>query len=233
MAYRIAICDDDEAQLKILHSQISNWSSLSGHPCEVHCFSSAEAFLFAYEEDSTYDILLLDIEMDGLSGISLARRLRGESHRAEIIFITSHFEFISEGYEVDALHYLTKPVPETKLTAVLDKAAARLALEPPFVVITCEGETVKLYETDILYVESFLHYIAIHTKEKEYKIKENISSFEKRLSEDFFRIHRSYLVSLKYVTRISRSLVTLEGNLELPLARGKYETINRAFIARN
>lgn len=233
MAYRIAVCDDDEVQLKTLHSQISKWSSLSGHPCEVRCFSSAEAFLFAYEEDSTFDILLLDIEMEGLSGIGLARRIRCENHRAEIIFITSHFEFISEGYEVDALHYLTKPVPEAKLAAVLDKAAARLAVEPPFVVITCEGGTVKLYEADILYVESFLHYIAIHTKEKEYKIKENISSFEKKLSEDFFRIHRSYLVSLKYVIKISRSLVTLEGNLELPLARGKYETLNLAFIARN
>lgn len=233
MAYHIAICDDDENQLQTLHSQISKWSRLSGHPCEVKLYPSAEAFLFAYEEDKTCSILLLDIEMNGISGISLARRIRRENSRAEIIFITSHFEFISEGYEVDALHYLTKPVPEDKLIAVLDRAAKRLEQEPPFVVITCEGETVKLYEEDILYVEAFLHYISIHTKEKEYKIKENISSFEKKLTDDFFRIHRSYLVSLKYVVKIARNLVTLEGNTELPLARGKYEEINRAFIARN
>ena len=233
MAYHIAICDDDENQLQALHSLIFKWSHLSGHPCEVKLYPSAEAFLFAYEEDKTCSILLLDIEMNGISGISLARRIRRENSRAEIIFITSHFEFISEGYEVDALHYLTKPVPEDKLMAVLDRAAERLGLEPPFVVITCEGETVKLYEEDILYVESFLHYISIHTKEKEYKIKENISSFEKKLTDDFFRIHRSYLVSLKYVVKIARNLVTLEGNTELPLARGKYDEINRAFIARN
>lgn len=233
MAYHIAICDDDEIQLQTLHTQISSWSRHSNHPCEIHCFPSAEAFLFAYEDDKTCDILLLDIEMNGISGISLAKRIRKERHRTEIIFITSHFEFISEGYEVDALHYLTKPVPEEKLAAVLDRAAERLGQEPPCVIITCEGETVKLYEEDILYVESFLHYISIHTTGKEYRIKENISAFEKRLSADFFRIHRSYLVSLKYVIRISRSLVTLEGNLELPLARGKYDEINRAFIAQN
>lgn len=233
MPYRIAVCDDDEEQLQSLNTMLSKWSAVSGQPCQISCFPSAEAFLFAYEEDKTYDILLLDIEMKEISGMALARRIRDEKRRAEIIFITSHFEFISEGYEVDALHYLTKPVPEDKLAAALDKAAERLRREPPSVVINCEGETVKLYETELLYVESFLHYISIHTKDQEYKIKENISSFEKKLSQDFFRIHRSYLVSLKYVVRISRSLVTLEGNIELPLARGKYSEINEAFIARN
>ena len=64
-------------------------------------------------------------------------------------------------------------------------------------------------------------------------MKENISAFEKKLSADFFWIHRSYLASLKYITRISRSMVTLEGDIELPLARGKYDQVNRAFIARN
>ncbi|HBA50322.1 MAG TPA: DNA-binding response regulator [Lachnospiraceae bacterium] len=233
MTYHIAICDDDEAQLESLHTQISSWSRHSGYPCEIHCFPSAEAFLFAYEDDKTCDILLLDIEMNGISGISLAKRIRRERHRTEIIFITSHFEFISEGYEVDALHYLTKPVPEEKLAAVLDRAAERLGQEPSYVIIACEGETVKLYEKDILYVESFLHYISIHTTKKEYRIKENISGFEEKLSADFFRIHRSYLVSLKYIIRISRSVVTLAGNVELPLARGKYDEINRAFIAQN
>ena len=95
-----------------------------------------------------------------------------------------------------------------------------------------EGETVKLYEADIRYVESFLHYIVIHTKDKEYKIKENISVFESRVSDDFYRIHRSYLVALKHITRISRTSVNI-GNTELPLSRGKYDDINRAFIEHN
>ena len=97
-------------------------------------------------------------------------------------------------------------------------------------VIACEGSTIKLYESRILYVEAFLHYISIHTAEREYRIKENISSFEEKLSNAFFRTHRSYLVSLRHITRISRTSVTLEGEIELPLARGKYDEINRAYI---
>ena len=135
-------------------------------------------------------------------------------------------------YEVDALHYLIKPISLEKLTQVLTKATEKLSVEPLSVVISSDGETVKLYESDIRYVESFLHYIVIHTKDKEYKIKENMSVFEKRVSDDFYRIHRSYLVSLKHITRISRTSVNI-GNTELPLSRGKYDDINRAFIQRN
>ena len=91
---------------------------------------------------------------------------------------------------------------------------------------------VKLYESDILYAEAFLHYIVIHTKDNEYKIKEPISVFENKVSDDFYRIHRSYLVSLKYITRISRTSVTI-GSTTLPLSRGKYDDINRAFIEHN
>ena len=231
--YRIAICDDEEEQGRAVSTMISKWSSLSGHTCWVNIFPSAEAFLFEYEEDKSWDILLLDIEMKEISGIELAKRIRREDKRMEIIFLTSHFEFIGEGYEVDALHYLVKPIPEDKLIAVLSKAADRLSVEPPSVVILCEGETIKLYETDIVYVESFLHYISIHTKEREYKIKESISVFAGKLSADFYRIHRSYLISLKYVRKISRTSVTMEEGKELPLARGKYDDINRAFIERN
>jgi len=208
------------------------WSTRGGHLCEIRTFASAEAFLFAYENDKTYDILLLDVEMERMNGIDLAKHIRKDNARAEIIFITSHFEFAGEGYEVDALHYLIKPVSDDKFIQVLNKAAEKLAAEPSSVVISCEGETIRLFESDILYAESFLHYIVIHTREKNYRVKESISAFEEKLSDDFFRSHRSYVVSLKHITRISRTTVHI-GKVELPLSRGKYDEINRAFIERN
>ena len=232
MKYKIAICDDEQNQIEYITSIAASWSAHEGHSCEIRTFASAEAFLFEYEEDKSYDILLLDVEMKNMNGIELAKRIRKDNNHAEIIFITSHFEFVGEGYEVDALHYLIKPISSDKLTQVLTKAVEKLSVEPPSVVITCEGETVKLYESDILYVESFLHYIVIHTKDKEFKIKENMSVFENKVSDDFYRIHRSYLVSLKHITRISRTSVNI-GSTELPLSRGKYDDINRAFIEHN
>ena len=230
MVYRFAICDDERKQIEDVEAILLQWGRQRGHVCQISAFPSGEALLFAYGEDRAYDILLLDVKMKDLSGIDLARRIRQEDDRAEIIFLTSYFEFAGEGYDVDALHYLLKPVSGEKLMQVLDKAAERLAEQPPHVVIACEGSTIKLYESRILYVEAFLHYISIHTAEREYRIKENISSFEEKLSNAFFRTHRSYLVSLRHITRISRTSVTLEGEIELPLARGKYDEINRAYI---
>lgn len=233
--YHVAVCDDEQEQAEALRSAAAAWSRERGIPCETEVFPHAEALWFAWE-GRAFDILLLDVEMGKTSGIQLAKKLRAAGSRAEIVFVTSHFEFAAEGYEVDALHYLVKPVARQKLFQVLDKAAERLDSEPASIVILSGGETVKLYETDILFIESFRHDIVIHTRTGEYRLKENISAFEEKLKEVsllFYRTHRSYLVSLKAVTRIGRTSVTLENGVEVPLARGKYDDINRAFIARN
>ena len=207
MKYKIAICDDEQNQIEYISSIVSMWEKQLGCVCDISTFHSAEAFLFDYWEDRTYDILLLDVEMKNMNGIELAKRIRKNNNRS-------------------------KPISADKLLQVLTKAAEKLSSEPSSVVIVCDGETVKLYESEILYAESFLHYIVIHTKDTEYKIKESISAFEKKLSDDFYRIHRSYLVSLKHITRISRTSIHI-GSIELPLSRGKYDDINRTFIEHN
>lgn len=230
MPFKIAICDDEACEIESLSQMVKEWSRTSGYACTLCSFPSAEAFLFEYENDKTFDLLLLDIEMKALSGLDLARRIRADGCRCEIIFITSHFEFAGEGYEVDALHYLAKPIAGNRLAAVLSKAAKRLLAEPPFILISAEGGTIKLYTADIIYVEAFLHYLCICARQGEYRIKESLSAFAKRLPDGFFRIHRSYLVSLKYVAKITRTGIFMENGRELPLARGKYDAVNLAFI---
>ena len=158
--------------------------------------------------------------------------MRAAGSAAQIVFITSHFEFAAEGYDVDALHYLVKPVAGEKLFSVLDKAASRLEAEPASLLVVCDGETVKLYERDIRCVEALAHYTAIRTGEREYRVRESLTALGARLSADFFQTHRSYYVSLKHVRRISRSAVTLDDGTEVPLARGRYDAVNRAYIER-
>ncbi len=231
--YTIAICDDINKDTQYLASVVQSWAQEQKVSVNIEMFPSAESFLFHYEEKKDYDILLLDVEMKNISGIELAKQIRSMDHRVEIIFTTSHFELSGEGYEVDALHYLIKPIAETKLMEVLSKAARKLSVEPPSLVIVCNGETVKILEPDILYIESFRHYVVVHTQSTEYKLKENLSALKGKLSSDFYQTHRSYLVSLKHIRKISRTAVWLDCGAEIPLARGKYDDVNRAFIARN
>ncbi|MGN1345925.1 MAG: LytR/AlgR family response regulator transcription factor [Eubacteriales bacterium] len=233
MPYSIIICDDCLPDAEAVAVMVRDWAARAETPVRTQIFPSAEAFLFHYAEDKSCDLLLLDVEMNAMSGIDLAREIRRENRRVEIVFITSHFEFCGEGYEVDALHYLPKPVSAAKLAQVLDKAIARLSADAAAITLSCVGETVRVAEEDILYAETSLHYLTIHTVHGSYTVRENISAFEQRLSGGFFRIHRSYLVSLRRITRISRTSVTLCGTIELPLARGNYDAVNRAFIEYN
>ena len=229
----IAICDDEENEIEYLKHAVEDWARKEDILTNIERYASAESFLFEYEECKNYQILLLDVEMSGMTGIDLAKKIRQNQDNVEIIFITSHFEFIGEGYEVDALHYLVKPVKASKVEEVLSKAKQKIESGEPSIIIHYNGEIVKIYEKEILYLESLSHYITIYTKDKEYKIKANISTFAQELSEDFYQTHRSYLVSLKHIMRISRDSVILDNGGQVPLARGKYDQINRAYIDRN
>ena len=226
----IAVCDDNASERESIITQVYDWGRETSAPSAVFDFPSAESFLFEFEENKNFDVLLLDIEMGAMNGVDLAKKLREQKSRIEIIFVTTHREFYGEGYEVDALHYLIKPVSKEKLFSVLNKAAEKITAAPLPIVITSEGETLRIDRSSVLYAEAYLHYIVLHTKSGEYKIKESFGVFETKLGPGFFRCHRSYIVSLREVSRISRSSVTLSNGKELPLSRGKYDDINRAYI---
>ena len=127
----IAICDDEESEIKYLKRAVEDWAKKEDILINIETYASAESFLFQYEECKNYQILLLDVEMSGMSGINLAKKIRQNRDNVEIIFITSHFEFIGEGYEVEALHYLVNPVKASKMEEVLSQAISKIAAGVP------------------------------------------------------------------------------------------------------
>ena len=141
MALSIAVCDDDETDLQYITGLVNAWAARARIPVSVRTFPSAEAFLFHYAENRDFDILLLDVEMGKLNGIDLAKQLRAQNARMQIVFVTGYPDFIAEGYEVSALHYLMKPVRPEKLGEVLDRAADLSRKERPFLLVTSERET--------------------------------------------------------------------------------------------
>ena len=124
--YRIAICDDLATDRNYLSSLCEIWGSHNSYHIQISEFTSAENFLFHYAEKKDFDILLLDIEMGAMDGVTMARKLRQDNQTVQIIFITGYADYISDGYEVDALHYLMKPIQEEKFFTVLDRAVTKL-----------------------------------------------------------------------------------------------------------
>lgn len=291
---------------------------------QVELFPSAEAFLFRYEEDRTFDMLFLDIEMhtagagapehadgmresdelfdrngtsqsdetgdwngmsqsgapehadgtsqsdesaarnntdqsdesvarsggtsqsdesfdrngtsrsgtpDHMNGIELALRIREREHdrAVQIVFVTGYMDYIEKGYDVEALHYLLKPVTQERLFGVLDRAAQRVRDRGRELCLQMPEGTARIPVSEIRYLEVQRNYVTIHGDE-DYTVKRTLGELERELDERFFRTGRSYIVNLQFVKKITRSQVVLKDGAQIPLPRRAYEDINRAMI---
>ncbi|MCM1342613.1 MAG: LytTR family DNA-binding domain-containing protein [Lachnospiraceae bacterium] len=227
--YRFAICDDRREDVEYIEGLIREWNREAGHQIRIDRFFSGEAFLFAFEEDQGFDVLLLDIEMGDLSGIDLAQRLRQLGTGIQIVFVTGYMEYIAQGYDVEALHYLLKPVTAKKLCGVLDRAMERLKDRERELTLTVPEGIVRIPLAKIRYLEVMGNYVTVHG-EKSYSVKRTLGQMEELLDERFYRIHRSYIVNLQFVKKCTRTEVVLKDDVSLPLSRKRYDGLNRAII---
>jgi len=230
MNYKIAVCDDNQTDSNYVTNMVQEWAKQHGHLAQTKCFLSAESFLFQYAQEKDYDILLLDIEMGEMDGVALAKKVRQDNEKVQIMFITGYPDYVGEGYEVAALHYLMKPVDREKLFAVLERAVANLQKEKQAVLLSVDGETVRISVDEIQYVEAFSHSISIITTKGTYEVRKPLSEMETLLGEEFVRCHRSYLVGLRFVSGLSKQKVTLDDGTELPLSRSASAAVHKAFV---
>ena len=229
MKYKVAICDDSDVDRRYIMDMVRSWASAAGHEVQIDGFPSAESFLFRYAGESDYDILLLDIEMGAMDGVTMAKELRKSNDTVQIIFITGYSDYISEGYEVAALHYLMKPVNEEKLCLVLDRAAEKLAKNERVLNFEVSGEMVRVPIYQIRYADVLGNYVTVHAQ-TDVTVKMTLGELEKQLDERFYRVGRSALVNLTQISRVTKAEIRLSDGTGIPLPRGAYEGVNRAII---
>ena len=228
MTYQIAICDDEEKQRAYIKSLVEGWLRQTFHHTKIQEYASSEQFLFEQAYDRT-QILFLDIEMEKMDGIALAREIRKHNRQMQIIFVTGYMEYIQEGYDVEALHYLLKPVSQEKIDSVLDRAVERLKTGDAVLLVESGGEVLRLPLKEIRFIESNRNYNIIHA-DNDYEMRGTLSELEAKLDEAFVRVGRSYLVNLNYVRRIGKTELILNTGEKLPVPRGSYKKLNEAFI---
>ena len=215
---RIAICDDENIYRQQTSTAIESISK--SLDVIIDTFSNGNELINKFKS-LPYDLIILDIEMPEINGISLAKKLREISEDVYIVFLTSHIEFALEGYEVNALRYLTKPINHQKLKEILDYIALKQTKEEVLWIKTDEFEE-RIQLSDILYLEAQNQNIAINTKNKTYITRYNLGDYEKELKDkNFIRIHRGYLVSLDKITKLGKNCVYLETGINLPVSRSK------------
>ena len=229
MSYRAAICDDSTTDAEFVGSILHQWAAERGIEVESERFASADAFLFRYAEDKSFDLLLLDVEMPGTDGVTLAKTVRQENEAVQIVFITGYSDYISEGYEVAALHYLMKPVKEEKLRSVLDRAVEKITKNERVLHFEAGGEMVRVPIYQIRYADVLGNYVTVHAR-TDVTVKMTLGELEKQLDECFYRVGRSALVNLTQISRVTKTEIRLSDGTAIPLPRGAYEGVNRAII---
>ncbi len=230
----VAVCDDERTALQELAEEVCRWAEAEGEACSVETFASADAFWFVWEERKDLEVLLLDIEMPGMDGMELARRLRQAGEPIGIIFVTGNPDFALEGYDLEAVSYVMKPVRRERLHAALSRARERMARRAAVLLPLSGGELERLYIADICCLESDGHASIVWKKDGTKLVsKMGTQQLEQELencSDAFFKPHRSYFINLAHVERIGKKDVRMGNQLLVPIARGKWEPLNQAYL---
>lgn len=228
---RVAIVDDEKSEQDLLEKCLREWAGQKRLYIEIIKFESAESFLFSWEEDKKYDLLLLDIEMREINGLALAEKIRMDDEQIPIVFVTGYDEYMQYGYDVSALHYLIKPVKKTKLFMVLDKLQEKQKVTDKILISTSDGPR-SVMAGKIMYAEASGHQCILHLMNENVTLKESIGAFEKMMEGKscFIKCHRGYIVNLQYVSRVLKTDIVLDNDEKVPVSRNQLKRVQEAFI---
>lgn len=223
-----AICEDEpyfQADLKNMAEQYLRERKLDA---QVLTFSSGEDLLVWGGKP---DLLFMDIKLPGKDGMAVTEHLRKAGYSSQVIFITSYRERVFSAFDLDAVHYLLKPVKREKLYAAMDKAIKRLSGDGGKRLILTKGDEAFCVQLrNILYCEVFDHQIFIHTRIESFQVSGTLDAFEKRLDSRFFRCHRSYLVNMDAVVEKREGAAVVAGGGEVLISRRKQQEFTKRLL---
>lgn len=230
---KIAVCEDREEEARWLCDVIRSWTLENGIAAEIISYPDAASFSFALEE-LLFDALFLDIKMPGEDGVALAKRLREQAYDIPIIFVTGEKEYVMEGYEVEAVNYLLKPVEEEKVFQCLDRICAKR--QEPFILLKTQDAAVKLLQREIYMVEVFGHRLVYTTERGVFEVVSSMKEAEQELQKEWFVVcHRGMMVNLLFVDFVGKTSLLLSDEKrdfqkEIPVSRRLHNDVNEAFI---
>ena len=227
---RIAVCDDERA----IRNELVELIKIQHPEAYVMSFSSGEEMLAIQENFSIY---FLDIDMVGLSGIEIAKEIRkrqGQKSKSIIIFVTAYREYMEDAFDVNAYHYLVKPIKEEKVFGVLDRAWKDMASleenDKKKILVKSSGISKNVFLKDIFYIESSNKKVVFHTVDGSFDVYTKMEVLEKELGESFYRCHRCYLVNMEKIKNYNSNTIQLINGEKLILAQKKYPEFVKAFM---
>ncbi len=221
----IAVVDDE----KVIREQIGSLIKKQMPDCYLESYATGEELLAAGKR---FDIVFLDIQMDGIDGIEVARTLRARQDEIVLIFVTGNREYVFDALDLYAFHYLLKPVDEGKFSEVLVRAAGEVAKKKEKKGLFIKKRNLTLDQTDILYIESRAKKVEIHTARLKdiIEIYATMEELEDQLEEDFYRCHRAYLVNMAHIREYDSDSITITNGDKICLTKKKYGDFVKTYM---
>lgn len=230
---RVAIVDNEPLFATVLKKMSTRLLEKTSYSFKIDTYESAESLLDALSA-SSYDLFFLDILLDGMNGMELARKIRSKTENAKIVFITSSSDYAVESYEVAPLHYLVKPVTVVNLDEAFrrffETFSEQTVKEETVLLKDTSNHTVAIPVSDIYYAEIMEAKITLHTAGGSLALRGKMDDLQKQLpTEHFYRCHRSFLVNFQHVTGSRRYDFIMKNDIFVPIAKGNYKQAVEAF----
>ncbi len=226
---RIAVCDDDKIIRNITVRLLQEYCQQRALEAELVTFSSGEELLKYPQE---LHIVLMDIEMDGIDGITTTGQLRLKSPDTLVILLTSHVRRFKDGYKVHAFRFMTKPIHKSEFTEYLNDAVAEI-LGNKLITLRKDGVDVSIPIKNILYVSAQLGYTELWTAKNTYRSENSLLMWEEQLDPGlFFRCHKKYLVNISQIEDLSKEVILKNGDI-IEVSRRKYPQLRELFMNYN
>jgi two-component system response regulator LytT len=230
---RIAICDDEKYDRDRIQALLLEYLETHNLNASIDLFSSGKEFLSERDNLVKYDIVFLDINMEEIDGIQTAQEMRSFQSDTCIVLVTAFINYVLEGYKVGAVRYIMKDALDVQIKECMDAIIQKMQFREitfPFL----EGDR-TLYTDNILYVESRKHKCIFSCMEREnvtYQLYGKLDQIEIKLERyGFLRIHKSFLVNMKHVKRISNYIAVMDSGDEFPVSRLRFTKARESFVA--
>lgn len=226
---KIAICDDMLQEKILLKEMAERYLEENDYEADIVTFENGEALLKNFETGA-YDIIFLDVYMNGMNGLETAKEIRRKDENCFIIFATSTEAFAIDSFDVSAVYYLLKPISSEKLGAAFSKCLKYFNKKQRKLEIISNRKELIFYHKDIYYIETYNHRAIIVTDSEQTSAYVTISELANQLSElPFLRCHRSYIINLEHVEAVQNEDFRLKGGVLVPIGRSYRKQVKEIY----
>ena len=223
----ILICDDDKKDMERLKMLIEQYDRQKSIGADVFCYENGTALINALDTKEP-DIIFLDINMDEMDGLTLARKIREKYEDVPIVLVTAFINYALDGYKVRASRFLVKDDLDKTLPECMDDICMQIRKRTKHMLFSCVEGEVDITLSEIIFIETSGHRSVIHLAAQDYHLYESMDELEGKLGTyGFIRVHQSFMVNVRHVRSINSYILTLDIGYEIKIPKARYKQVRQ------